>query len=529
MFEIWSSKSKPSWAGCSQWFIHPLWATSHQDVWRRLIQSQVARECEVGTCVRQTPHPCIVRLFMIFFDETSGLYTLVMEFCPSNLFQQILLAKEQAFTRLTSGSVYLPPPQTLDWLGQIFLGLEHMHHRLNILFRDLKPDNVVIDQSLCAKLADFGSGRFGASSGTFSFGHPAGTVGYCAPEVLYGQPHDECADLYSLGVVTWLLFTGGMHNTAPPVSQRPEFSAHFHDWAQLHHCIQINFPPFRGPTHFPFVCFVGPKIPKDCQCVQVQGFFLCLFHWFVDIVTICKSSVCDFERVTLEQWSHVASKDYPRGKRLFDSWMPPHWVACQGMQGVDDPIGQAQLAGQFTWSLLQQPTGRMKHQDIRRHPLLAPLQLPGFVDGPEQVELWLQRRIAKSAGRLDRIDTRASVLSSSSTSDISVTWEWKKLATLLLTLQLWNPVWRQYILCFLFSTEVANHHVLWIDLRSRVVSFGAVGKTSERSSLGQAYSRGVADESPLSPGAKKMINHDKSCSFRCFVRISIIFLRLRFV
>ena len=33
---------------------------------------EVARECEVGTCVRQTPHPCIVRLHMILFDETSG-------------------------------------------------------------------------------------------------------------------------------------------------------------------------------------------------------------------------------------------------------------------------------------------------------------------------------------------------------------------------------------------------------------------------------------------------------------------------
>ncbi|CAK8991117.1 unnamed protein product [Durusdinium trenchii] len=209
----------------------------------RGVPPEVARECEVATCVRQTPHPCIVRLFMIFFDETSQLYTLVMEFCPSNLFRQILQAKEHAFT---SGSGYLPPAQTLNWLGQIFLGLEHMHHRLNILFRDLKPENVMIDQTLCAKLADFGAGRFGASAGNFSFGHPAGTVGYCAPEVLYGHPHDEGADLYSLGVVTWLIFTGGMHNTAPPVSQRPEFSAHFHDWAQLHHCVQINFPPFRG-------------------------------------------------------------------------------------------------------------------------------------------------------------------------------------------------------------------------------------------------------------------------------------------
>ena len=269
--------------------------------------------------MRQTPHPCIVRLFMIFFDEKSRLYTLVMELCPSNLHQKILRAKESSF--------YRPPPQTLDWLGQIFLGLEHMHKRLNILFRDLKPDNVVIDRQLCAKLADFGSGRFGASSGAFSFGHPAGTVGYCAPEVLFGHPHDEGADLYSLGVVTWLIFTGGMQNTAPPMTQRPEFSSHFHDWAQLRHCIQVNCPPFRA----------------------------------------------------MEQMDEV----------------------------------QAQLAGQFTWSLLQQPQSRLKHREIRRHLLFAPLQLPSFEDGPELVESWLQRRSQREP------EVRPM---STSSSDLTVSW-----------------------------------------------------------------------------------------------------------
>ena len=42
--------------------------------------------------------------------------------------------------------------------------------------------NVILDGSLRAKLADFGSGRVGPSKGAYSFGHPAGTVGYCAPE-----------------------------------------------------------------------------------------------------------------------------------------------------------------------------------------------------------------------------------------------------------------------------------------------------------------------------------------------------------
>lgn len=57
-----------------------------------------------------------------------------MEFCPSNLFQQVLEAKHRAMIR--GSYVYQPPAQTLDWLGQIFLGLEHMHNRLEILFRD---------------------------------------------------------------------------------------------------------------------------------------------------------------------------------------------------------------------------------------------------------------------------------------------------------------------------------------------------------------------------------------------------------
>lgn len=73
-------------------------------------------------------------IVLVLSSWTAGLYTLVMEFCPSNLFQQVLEAKHRAMIR--GSYVYQPPAQTLDWLGQIFLGLEHMHNRLEILFRD---------------------------------------------------------------------------------------------------------------------------------------------------------------------------------------------------------------------------------------------------------------------------------------------------------------------------------------------------------------------------------------------------------
>ena len=184
----------------------------------------------------------------------------------------------------------------ISWCFMLQL-LQHSH-----FFKDLKPDNVVIDSDLCAKLADFGSGRFGASTGAFSFGHPAGTVGYCAPEVLSGQSHDKEADLYSFGVVTWLLFTGGMYNTGPPIAQRQQFEEHLNDWFLLQTCLEKNWPPFRGMEG-------DPKVPAQ----------------------------------------------------------------------------QAALAARFTWLLVQRwPGQRMKHEDIRKSPLLAPLQLPRFEDGPEQ-------------------------------------------------------------------------------------------------------------------------------------------------
>lgn len=48
----------------------------------------------------------------------------------------------------------------MQWIGQIFLALEHLHLKLQTLVRDLKPQNVVLTHGR-AKLTDFGHGRIG--------------------------------------------------------------------------------------------------------------------------------------------------------------------------------------------------------------------------------------------------------------------------------------------------------------------------------------------------------------------------------
>lgn len=96
-------------------------------------------------------------------------------------------------------------PQMLKIAIHTARGLEYLHE-CNLIHRDLKSVNLLIDEHYNAKVCDFGLSRIIAPKNQNMTGN-VGTVSWIAPEVFEKQPYDEKADVYSFGIVMWELYT----------------------------------------------------------------------------------------------------------------------------------------------------------------------------------------------------------------------------------------------------------------------------------------------------------------------------------
>ncbi|XP_078732875.1 cGMP-dependent protein kinase 1-like isoform X1 [Lampetra fluviatilis] len=139
----------------------------------------------------------IVRLYRTFRDN-KYLYML-MEACLGGELWTILRDRgsfDDATTRFYTGCVL----EAFSYL-----------HSKGIIYRDLKPENLILDTRGYTKLVDFGfAKRIGLGRKTWTF---CGTPEYVAPEVILNRGHDVSADYWSLGILMYELLTG-----SPPFS-----------------------------------------------------------------------------------------------------------------------------------------------------------------------------------------------------------------------------------------------------------------------------------------------------------------------
>jgi serum/glucocorticoid-regulated kinase 2 len=96
--------------------------------------------------------------------------------------------------------------QARFFIAQIALAIGHLHKK-NILYRDLKPENVLFNEDGYLLLADFGLAKMTKSKKekTNSF---CGTPEYLSPEMIIGNGHDNTVDWWTLGILLYELFVG---------------------------------------------------------------------------------------------------------------------------------------------------------------------------------------------------------------------------------------------------------------------------------------------------------------------------------
>lgn len=139
-------------------------------------------------------HPFIVGLNMAF--QTSDKLFFVLDYCSGG----------ELFFHLGKVGRF-PEPRAKFYTAEIVLALEYVHG-LGVVYRDLKPENVLLDSKGNVRLTDFGLSKEGVrdhSTGANSF---CGTPEYIAPEVILRQGHGRAVDWWSTGALLFEMLAG---------------------------------------------------------------------------------------------------------------------------------------------------------------------------------------------------------------------------------------------------------------------------------------------------------------------------------
>jgi serine/threonine protein kinase len=197
----------------------------------------VARFTRDAVVAALLDHPHIVRLHEA--GEYGGTLYLDMELVQGETLEDRLRREPR------------PLREAAELVRKVASALDHAHGK-EIVHRDVKPSNILLDERGEPRLTDFGLARLVHGAPLTETGQLVGTVDHMAPEQTGGpRDVDGRADVYGLGVVLYRLLTG----RAPFDGPRPLA-------ARLYDIVHIDPPAPRG---------VNPSVPRELQTICLKA------------------------------------------------------------------------------------------------------------------------------------------------------------------------------------------------------------------------------------------------------------------
>jgi serine/threonine protein kinase/tetratricopeptide (TPR) repeat protein len=197
--------------------------------------SFVERFKKEAIIVARLEHPHILPVYDFAFEgETAYLVMKLVE--GSSLYSHI-------------GPRGMQPDRAMMIIESVAQALSHAHRR-NIVHRDIKPDNILIDENDWVYLSDFGMAKMVTTTGPTGEGTIMGTPEYMSPEQAQGKPVDPRSDIYALTILIFHTLTGALpfKGTHPLATIK-----------------QVIYDPFPEITTF------NPQLPKLLDPLLQKG------------------------------------------------------------------------------------------------------------------------------------------------------------------------------------------------------------------------------------------------------------------
>ena len=145
---------------------------------------------------QRVTHRNVIRIYDL--GEGDGVKFITMEFIEGTDLRTLIHERQK-----------VPPEEAAEMMEQVCLALDAAHS-VNVIHRDLKPQNIMLDKSGRVLVMDFGLARTLEGDGVTQTGALVGTMEYMSPEQALAKELDQRSDIFSAGLIFYELLTGLM-------------------------------------------------------------------------------------------------------------------------------------------------------------------------------------------------------------------------------------------------------------------------------------------------------------------------------